>query len=48
MHVCVFCTPHSVAVLLVFYPARVAACSGVIGLVCVPSCKDDGGKDGTA
>ncbi len=42
MHVCVSYTPHSVAVLLVFYPARVSACSGVIKAVCVPSCKDDG------
>ncbi len=40
--VCVSFTPHSVVFLLVFYPARVSACSGVIGLVCVPSCKDEG------
>ncbi len=42
MHVCVSCTPRSVAVLLVFYPAHVSACSGVIGSVCVPRCKDEG------
>ncbi len=42
VHVCVSFTQHSVAFLLVFYPARVSACSGVIGLVCVPSCKDEG------
>ncbi len=33
---------HSVAFLLVFTPAHVSACSGVIGSVCVPSCKDYG------
>ncbi len=42
MHVCVSFTPHSAAFLLVFYPARVSACSGVIGSVCVPRCKDEG------
>ncbi len=42
MHVCVSITPHSAVFLLVFYPARVSACSGVIGSVCVPSCKDEG------
>ncbi len=39
--VCFF-SPHSVAFLLVFYPARVSACSGVMGSVCVPSCKGEG------
>ncbi len=38
MHVCVSCTPRSVAVLLVFYPEHVSACSGS---VCVPRFKDD-------
>ncbi len=42
MHVCVSFTPHSVVFLLVFPPAHVSACSGVIKAVCVPSCKDDG------
>ncbi len=40
--VCVSFTSHSVPFLLVFHPAHVSACSGVIGSVCVPSCKDDG------
>ncbi len=42
MHVRVSFTSHFVAFLLVFHPAHVSACSGVIGSVCVPSCKDDG------
>ncbi len=42
MNVCVSFTPQSVAFLLVFHPARVSACSGVIGSVCVPRCKDEG------
>ncbi len=40
--VCVSFTPHSVVFLLVFHPARVSACSGVIKAVCVPGGKDDG------
>ncbi len=40
--VCFFYTIFRCFFLLVFYHARVSACSGVIGSVCVPSCKDDG------
>ncbi len=42
MHVCVSFTPHSVAILLVFYPARVSACSEVTGSVCARICTDEG------
>ncbi len=42
MHVCVSFTSHSVVFLLVFPPAHVSACSGVIKAVCVPGGEDDG------
>ncbi len=42
MNVCVSFTPQSVAFLLFFHPARVSACSGVSGSVCVPRSKDEG------
>ncbi len=39
--VCFFYTTFR-CFLLVFHPAHVSACSGVIVLVCVPSYKDEG------
>ncbi len=42
MPVCVSFTSHSVVFLLVFPPAHVSTCSGVIKAVCAPSCKDEG------